>query len=321
MDGKADDVGKVGQQKRRQEPILDEDALSECKPLTKRLLKRSTRIASKMDFIEPAEPTGKAVGKKQHDRSKMPITGQKAIYSEELSAPEDGRLVVEEATNHKDKVDASYSKQLFGSSKKKREANGGKIGANRQHGSFEASTINSAKGDGTADDVGKVRQQERRKEPILDEDASLNDCKPLTKSPLKRSTHIASKMGFVEPAKPTGIAVKNGKYKMPIKEQKALYSQRFSASERGRLSVAADYKNKVNGYIVQVFESSKKKRQENGREVGVNKQHGFFEASTVNSATEEAADTTVNLEENSVSTLVKLPFVSSPSNQSGNSGE
>ncbi|GAY39774.1 hypothetical protein CUMW_047000 [Citrus unshiu] len=187
------------------------------------------------------------------------------------------------------------------------------------------STVTSSKADGKADDVGKVGQQKRRQEPILDEDGSLSERKPLTKRPLKRSARIASKMGFVEPAEPTNKAVRkkqNGRLKMPIKEQKALYSGNLSASEHGRLAVAANYKNKVDGsYSKQVLQSSKKKREANGGEVGANKPHGSFEPSTVNSATEVVADTTLNLEETSISTLVKLPCVSSPSNRSDDSAE
>ncbi|KAK3230138.1 hypothetical protein Dsin_002019 [Dipteronia sinensis] len=142
----ANAVGKGKQRKQRREQIIDEEiSMSKCKPLAENPPRRSPRVTSKGDLVEPAAPAVKVVGKKRHSRSRMLVIVESP--SESFSAPkepliEDARLAVGEAARTKNNLDANYSKQVLESSNKKKTY-GGEFEAMKQLGSVEVSTVNS----------------------------------------------------------------------------------------------------------------------------------------------------------------------------------
>ncbi|KAI9200911.1 hypothetical protein LWI28_014982 [Acer negundo] len=143
----ANAVGKGKQRKQRREQIIDaEISTSKSKPLAENPPRRSPRVASKGDLVEPAAPAVKVVGKKRHSGSRMLVVKSP---SESFSAPkepliEDARLAVGEAARTKNDLDANKSKQVLESSnKKKKKTYSGEFEAMKQLGSVEVSTVNS----------------------------------------------------------------------------------------------------------------------------------------------------------------------------------
>ncbi|KAK1554737.1 hypothetical protein Q3G72_016581 [Acer saccharum] len=143
----ANAMEKGKQRKQRREQIIDEEiSTSKCKPLAENPPRRSPRVASKGDLVEPAAPAVKVVGKKRHSRSRMLLIVESP--SESFSAPkepliEDARLTVGEAARTENNLDANYSKQVLESSNKKKKTYSGEFKAMKQLGSVLVSTVNS----------------------------------------------------------------------------------------------------------------------------------------------------------------------------------